>query len=59
MTKEEKQLEKRLERHKVNSELKKVVDQDENVEELTITAYQNKNGEGWRKVEIPWKKKKI
>lgn len=59
MTKEEKKLEKRLERHKVSSELKKVVDQKEEVEELTITAYQNINGEGWRKVEIPWKKKKI
>jgi len=39
--------------------LKKVVDQEEDAEELTITAYQNKNGQGWRKVEIPIKKKKI
>lgn len=59
MTKEEKKLEKKLERHKVHSELKKVVDQEEDAEELTITAYQNKNGQGWRKVEIPIKKKKI
>ena len=54
----EKKLEKQLERHKVHSELKKVVDQNEDVEEITITAYQNINNEGWRKVEIPFKRKK-
>lgn len=58
MKKEEKKLDKRIERHKVNSELKKIVDQEEDVEEVTFTAYQNKNGEGWKKVEIPIKKKK-
>lgn len=59
MNKAERKLEKRLERHKVNSELKKVIDQDADVEEITITDYQNKNNRGWVKIEIPWKKKKI
>ena len=59
MTKEERKLEKKLERHKVHSELKKVVDQEEDVEELTIIAYQNKNDQGWQKVEISYRKKKI
>ena len=59
MTKEERKLEKKLERHKVNSVLKEIVDQEKDVEELIITAYQNKNGQGWTKVEIPITKKKI
>lgn len=60
MNKEDRKLETKLERHKVHSELKKVVDQKEDdIEETTITAYQNKNNQGWVKIEIPWKKKKI
>lgn len=59
MNKETKKLEKRLERHKVNSELKKVIDQEEDVEEVTFTTYKNKNNKGWHKVEIPIKKKKM
>lgn len=59
MKKAEKKLEKRLERHKVNSELKKVVDQQEDTEEITIIAYQNKDDKGWKKVEIPITKKSM
>lgn len=47
-----------MERHKINSELKKVIDTKMNTEDVeedlsTLTVYQNKNGEGWVKVEIP------
>ena len=58
MKKKEKKLEKKLERHKVHSILKEVVDQKEDVEEITITVYQNINNRGWQKVEIPFKRKK-
>jgi hypothetical protein len=62
MKKKDRKIGTMIKRHKVNSELKKVVDQQENVEdveELTMTAYQNKNDQGWVKVEIPIIKKKI
>lgn len=53
-----------MERHKINSELKKIIDTKpdaENVDEdiSIIYAYQNKNGEGWKKVEIPMNKQKM
>jgi uncharacterized protein (DUF3084 family) len=59
MKKKDRKTEIKLERHKVRSELKKVVDPDEDSEEIIITAYQNKNGQGWEKVEILYRKKKI
>ena len=62
MKKKDRKIGTMIKRHKVNSELKKVVDQQENVEdveELTMTAYQNKNDQGWVKVEIPYRKEKI
>jgi len=53
-----------MERHKINSELKKIIDTKKDLEEIedevsTMTVYQNKNGEGWVKVEIPYQKQKI
>ncbi len=62
--KEIRKAEKRMERHKVNLELKKILDAKKDLEEIedevsTLTVYQNKNGSGWVKVEIPYKKQKI
>jgi hypothetical protein len=59
MTKEERKSERRLKRYKIRSEMKRVVDQKEDTEDIVLTAYQNKNDQGWVKVEISYKKKKI
>ncbi len=53
-----------MERHKINSELKKIIDTKKDLDEVdddisNTSVYQNKNGEGWIKVEIPYKKQKI
>lgn len=53
-----------MERHKINSELKKILDTKMDIEDVeedlsTMSVYQNKSGEGWVKVEIPYQKQKI
>ena len=59
MRKKDRKIDVKLERHKVHSELKNMVDQEKDIEESTMMAYQNKNNQGWVKVEIPIIKKKI
>ena len=56
MTKEEKKIETRNERHKASSKLKELVDAD--CEEITMTAYQKKGDNDWELIEIPYLRKK-